>query len=200
MFRMLHDGDRACVTYLLADETSGEAVVIDPQADDLLLLQAVLAEGGMRPRWVLRTHVHDEAPRRERQALQALGGQILERMGAVGDRECLPFGHERLQVLHTPGHTDQGLSVLWRDRLFCGCLLSTTGCHMQARPQSPAALWDSVTQQVFTLPGETLVFSSRSAPGRIVNTVHEHRCHHPWFAGLGRDEFLALFDESLDVA
>jgi hypothetical protein len=55
----------------------------------------------------------------------------------------------------------------------------------------PEALWDSATRQVFTLPGETLLFCGHAAQGRAVSNVLEQRRWHPWLGGTTRDEFLA---------
>lgn len=191
-FRMLLDDDTGLVSYLLADLAAGEAVVIDPRGSDVPVLQAMLSEHRLRLRWVLRTHEHDaQLPTREVQALAALtarGAQPV--VHAVPASPVLPFGDEHLQAWATPGHTAGCLSFRWRDRLFCGGLLSADACPYQARPARAEALWDSVTQKVFTLPPETLLFSAHAPRGRAVSTVHEQRRWHPWFGGAGRDEFL----------
>jgi glyoxylase-like metal-dependent hydrolase (beta-lactamase superfamily II) len=103
----------------------------------------------------------------------------------------LPFGDELVRVLATPGHTATCVSFAWRDRLFCGGLLAVDACPHQRRPQAPEALWDSVTQRVFTLPDETLLFAGHERRARAVSTVLEQRRWHPFFAGQTRDAFLA---------
>ena len=75
------------------------------------------------------------------------------------------FGNELLQAIPTPGHTAGCLSFLWRDRLFCGGLLSVDTCPYQPRPVLPEALWDSATRHVFTLPDETLLFCGHTTRG-----------------------------------
>lgn len=192
LFRMLHDIGRGNLTYLLADEHNGDAVVIDPQSEDIPVLQAMLREHGLQLRWLLRTHEHDARRPGELLLLQeGLRGGLVQHHSTPEGGASLGFGQEQIRVLHTPGHTAHCLSFLWRDRLFCGGLLCTGGCHFQRQPQSPRALWDSVHREVFALPAETLVFSGHGAPGRMVNTVHEHRLYHPWFAGISRDQFLS---------
>ena len=51
-------------------------------------------------------------------------------------------------------------------------------------------LYDSVTQKLFTLPGETLVFPGHARRGRTVSTIAEERLHNPHFAGRTRDAFV----------
>lgn len=187
-FRILHNETDGALTYLLADLDAREAVLIDPHGRDFPVLSALLAERDLRLRWVLRTHEHDQ--------LQPLEPGLLARFGAPlvqgsPDSEVLPFGSEWVRVLPTPGHTTGCLSYAWRDRLFCGGLLAVDACPYQPKPAAPEALWDSVTQRVFTLPDETLLFAGHERHARAVSTVQEQRRWHPFFAGLSRDEYLA---------
>ncbi|WP_293633706.1 MBL fold metallo-hydrolase [Polaromonas sp.] len=195
-FRILHDEASGELTYLLADQDTREAVLVDPRGRDLPVLAALLAERELRLRWVLRTHQHDALHVREPAQLARLGAPLVQ--GAAGenlrlarDGDVLPFGHELIRVLATPGHTAGCLSFAWRDRLFCGGLLAVDACPHQPLPAQPEALWDSVTQRVFTLPDETLLFAGHERRARAVSTVLEQRRWHPFFAGLSRDEFLA---------
>jgi glyoxylase-like metal-dependent hydrolase (beta-lactamase superfamily II) len=189
-FRILHDETTGAVSYLLADLQAAEAVLVDPQAADVPVLAAMLAEHRLQLRWVLRTHEHDRVRPGEAQALAALQAPQVQHR-PPGAMPVLVFGHEHLQVLPTPGHTAQCLSFGWRDRVFCGGLFTVDDCPYQPRPALPDALWRSATQTVFALPAETLVFCGHARSGRAVSTVHELRRWHPWLGGTSRDEFLA---------
>lgn len=187
-FRILHDDTSGELTYLLADPDAREAVLVDPRGRDLPVLAALLAERELRLRWVLRTHHHDDGKPNESTLLARLGAPLVQ---GAPEGTVLPFGDELVRVLATPGHTTTCVSFAWRDRLFCGGLLAVDACPHQRRPQAPEALWDSVTQRVFTLPDETLLFSGHERRARAVSTVLEQRRWHPFFAGLTRDAFLA---------
>ena len=195
-FRILNDDTSGELTYLLADLSAREAVLIDPHARDLPVLAALLSERELRLRWVLRTHHHDNLQPKESQLLDRLGAPRIQGDAQGGtidlsEGSILPFGDELIHVTTTPGHTPACLSFGWRDRFFCGGLLAVTACPYQARPAAPEALWDSVTQKVFKLPDETLLFAGHERRARAVSTVLEQRRWHPFFAGLTRDEFLA---------
>ncbi|MCB1989437.1 MAG: hypothetical protein KDE69_14085 [Burkholderiaceae bacterium] len=196
LFRIMHDERSGDLTYLLADLDAREAVLVDPRRRDLAVLAALLAEQDLHLCQVLRTHEHDALFPGEFDALVRLGAPIVQgapRAGAQlpADGELLPFGNEHLRVLATPGHTRHCLSILWRDRLFCGGLLAVDACPHQPCPADPAALWDSVTRRVFTLADETLLFSGHEQRARAVSTVLEQRRWHPHFAQGSRDAFLA---------
>lgn len=190
-FRLLQDDPGGMVSYLLADLDAGEAVLVDPRGSDVAVLTAMLFEHRLRLRWVLRTHEHDAQQPGEAQALFSLGAPIVQHGTPEAARGLVEFGGEHLRVLATPGHTAGCLSYQWRDRLFCGGLLAADACPYQPRPALPEALWHSVTQRVFTLPAETLLFGSHARQGRVVSHVLEQRRWHPWFGRASRDEFLA---------
>jgi glyoxylase-like metal-dependent hydrolase (beta-lactamase superfamily II) len=194
-FRILNNEATGELTYLLADLDAREAVLVDPHSCDLAVLLAVLAERELGLRWVLRTHHHDAAQPHESDQLQRLGAPVIQgdALAAMGlaDGAMLPFGYEQIKVIRTPGHTRDCLSYSWRDRLFCGGLLTVTACQHQVRPLAPQELWESVTQRVFSLPDETLLFTAHEPRARAVSTVLEQRRWHPLFSCLTRDEFLA---------
>ena len=208
LFRILHDERLGELSYLLADPVAGEAVLIDPHSRDLPVLSAMLGESGLRLRWVLRTHGHDGAMPGEFDRLAALRVPVVQGLAREGawrpaPDERLPFGGDSVQVLQTPGHTAHCLSFAWRDRVFCGGLLAGLTCSHQPLPVDPGAMWDSVTQRLFTLPDETLLFSAHARRARAVGTVLEARRWHHWFARRSRDGFLshiARLQERADAA
>jgi len=195
-FRILNDEASGELTYLLADLSAREAVLIDPHGRDLPVLSALLSERELRLRWVLRTHHHDTIQPKEAALLGRLGaplvqGDALGKVAGLQESMMLVFGNELIHVQATPGHTPFCLSYGWRDRYFCGGLLAVTACPHQPRPAAPEALWDSVTQKIFSMPDETLLFAGHERRARAVSTVQEQRRWHPYFSGLTRDEFLA---------
>lgn len=202
-FRQFHDTTSAAMSYLIADSSTGVAVAIDPTPDPCqgLVLKALLAERGFSLALILLTHTHggvaDDFLAHYPGAGIVVGPQGLR--ASVGQQvrhgEVLGFGNEVIQVIATPGHTADSLSYLWRDRLFCGGLLAVDACPFQPRPALPEALWDSVVNDVFKRPAETLLFTGHAQRSRAVSNVLEQRRWHPWFGGATRDEFLARVHE-----
>jgi glyoxylase-like metal-dependent hydrolase (beta-lactamase superfamily II) len=204
-FRQLYDTRHGALTYVLGDTEQGEAIVIDPLAEDSLLLGAMLQEQGLRLRWILHTHLHHGLACNDLKTGHVYSRQITtelrpadvpEGIHLVDHNDQISFGQQSLRVIATPGHTPNSISFLWRDRLFCGDALHLGGCPPCNDPHSdPGAMYDSVTTQLLTLPGETLVFPGHDLEGRSVATIAEERRRNKAFSGRSRDAFMSFSPE-----
>lgn len=197
-FRIIEDSRCSALGYLLADLGRQAAVAIDPPPGQEALICALLDECGLRLQHVARTHVHrpDHAGCADLCSLTGAGCVAGAKAGlAAAARQlvhgdALLFGDEVLHVLATPGHTPGCISFRWRDRLFCGDVFDVDGCAVDGSESDPALLYDSLTQRIFTLPDETLVFPSHRIKGRAVSTVADERRRHARVMGGSREGFL----------
>lgn len=186
-FRMLHDDATGLLTYLLADLEAREAVLIDPRPADANVIHAMLAEHGLRAVATVETDAHP-AP-----AGTAGGPRPTVSWPAptpLRDGDLLTFGAQHLRCLATPGHTHQGRSYLWRDRLFCGGVLSPLLCPEAPGVEEPAQLWETLMARVLRHPPETLLFPGHSCAGWTVSNLLTQRMLHPWLGSASRDEAL----------
>jgi glyoxylase-like metal-dependent hydrolase (beta-lactamase superfamily II) len=199
LFRQLHDPSSRAFTYLLADEDARAAVAVDPgpQGVELPLL-GLTGELGLRLDYLLCTHVHDGATATIERLRERTGARIVAGVAAPIDADVrvrqgnvVTFGDESIRVLDTPGHTAADVSYLWRDRVFSGDALLVRGCGPTDLPGSDAgALYDSITQRLLVLPGDTLLFPAHETHHRSVSTIAEERHYNPCVAGRSRDEFI----------
>jgi glyoxylase-like metal-dependent hydrolase (beta-lactamase superfamily II) len=204
VFRQLHDLQERAYTYLLADEDSGAAVVVDPVPNGIVLpLLGLVDEFGLHLDFMLCTHLHEG----EQAPLEILRRRCGARLAASAHApiaadlvlrhgDTLEFGREVVKVLATPGHTPGCLSYLWRDRVFTGDALLIRGCGRTDLPNGDAGqLFDSITR-LLMLPGDTLLFPGHETHGRSVSTIAEEREHNPFVAGRSRDEFITFRSQS----
>ena len=208
-FRVLHNQASGFTSYLLGDATRNEAVLIDPRIDDVAVTRAILKDQRLRLSAILFSHDHglleDESSHNE----SSVNSAVLAAYGSVGDggvqrlngldTDLLTFGDEHLRIIKTPGHTLNCRSFLWRDRLFCGDVLTVDSCPHQPRPISADHLWNSVNQKIFTLPSEVLLFSGHTKQARFLSSVLEQRLWHPWFSSATRDIFLARVSDKSNI-
>ena len=168
LFRQLFDPETSTYTYLLADEETREAVLIDPVLEQLERDSSLLDELSLRLIAVLDTHVHADHVTAQGLLRRRFAAKTVlsERSGAVcadrlvkdGDR--IQFGRHALEVLETPGHTNGCLTYVCRDaRLaFTGDALLIRGCgRTDFQGGSSPTLFRSVREKVFALPDDTLI-------------------------------------------
>ncbi|MGH8619209.1 MAG: MBL fold metallo-hydrolase [Burkholderiales bacterium] len=202
-FKQLFDPDSSTYTYLIADDTTHEAVIIDPvfeQADrDLKLVR----EHGLKLKYTLETHVHADHVTGAQALKNATGAAtvVAADCNAPGydrllkDGDVILFGHEEITVIATPGHTPGSVSYLWRDRVFTGDALLIGGCgRTDFQGGSAGALWTSITEKLFALDEQTLVFPAHDYKGRRLSSIGEEKRFNARVAGKSRDEFIAIMD------
>jgi glyoxylase-like metal-dependent hydrolase (beta-lactamase superfamily II) len=194
LFRQLFDPETSTYTYLLADEATREAIVIDPVIDQIERDAQLIGELGLALGFALDTHVHADH-------VSALGA-LRERLGArtvmsaragvdcadvlVKDGDTLRFGSCGVEVRETPGHTGGCVSYVTLDRAmaFTGDALLIRGCgRTDFQGGDPAQLYRSVHDQLFTLPGATLIYPGHDYKGRTASSVDEERRHNPRLGG-----------------
>ena len=169
-------------SYLVGDEGSGRAVVIDPQRD----IGEYLADAerlGLQIELVLETHFHADFLSGHLELAEATGAEIALGevaaetaeipMRALAHRERISLGDVTLEIRHTPGHTPESISIVvfehaddevphgvfTGDTLFIGDvgrpdLLASIGFTAE---QLADMLYDSLHQQLMTHPPSTVV-------------------------------------------
>ncbi|MFY2558980.1 MBL fold metallo-hydrolase [Corallococcus terminator] len=215
LFRQLFDAESSTYTYLLADLATREAVLIDPVLEQAERDLRLLEELGLKLTVVLETHVHADhitasgllrARTGARVMSSARGAPCVDRMLVHGDR--VRVGELELSVLETPGHTDDSLSFLCDGRLFTGDALLVRGTgRTDFQNGDPGQLYDSITQEVFTLPDATELYPAHDYAGFTASSVGEEKRHNPRLAGKSREDFIRFMNErripppsKLDVA
>jgi hydroxyacylglutathione hydrolase len=192
--------------YVLGDEATKEAVVIDPGGDEAEILE-VLNYHQLKLKYVIDTHGHFDHVDANQPLKAATGAQIAiheadarmlaqpsaEAMFFTGNRlrlsqpdvllkenDILTFGPYRLKVLHTPGHTPGGISLLLEDHpyVYVGDLLFAGSIGRTDFPGGDYdALINAVRTKIFPLGDNYTVYPGHGP----VTTVAQERKYNPFF-------------------
>ncbi|MGK7931911.1 MAG: MBL fold metallo-hydrolase [Microcystaceae cyanobacterium] len=204
LFRQLFDQESSTYTYLIADEETKEALLVDTVLEKGEREVKLLEELGLTLRYTLETHIHAD---------HITGASYLKAktncINIVPDgakascadhfmqhNESLNLGSVQIKGIATPGHTDVDLTYLVNQtHLLTGDALFIRGCGRTDFQNGDAGkLFDSVTEHLFTLPDHTLVYPAHDYQGRTVSSIGEEKQYNPRFFGRTRQQFIELMN------
>lgn len=208
IFRQLFDATSSTYTYIVADETTGEAAVIDSVFEQHLRDAALIRELGLKPLFALDTHVHADHVTGAWLLKEAFGTQIMlsESSGASGaDRylkggETLAFGAHTLSVRSTPGHTNGCMTFVLDGGVmaFTGdALLIRSAGRTDFQQGDAAKLYASVRKEILSLPPQCLLYPAHDYSGRMVTTVAEEKKFNPRLGGDASEQDFVGFMSNL---
>ncbi len=206
LFRQLIDAQTSTYTYLLADLSTRDAVLIDPVKGQVSLYLKLLEELELRLSHALDTHVHADH-------VTALGmlrdlTHCRTYIGHEGSVSCsdesleegmlIPFGSYGLRVRYTPGHTDDShcfvLEGAPSKTVFTGDTLLIRGSgRTDFQNGSSSDLYNSLHNILLELDGDTQVYPGHDYQGMTVSSISEERHHNPRLQW-SKEEFIRQMD------
>jgi len=177
-----------CLSYLVGCERTGIAAVVDPKKDEAHRLLALAQSRGMRIRFAIDTHTHADHFTATRDLATSLDVPVVMHRGSVApfvdlrvdDGETLVVGDLRLELLHTPGHTNDSMSIRVGRHLLTGdtLLIQATG-RADLPTGDPEALYDSLFGVLARLPRDLSVFPAHDYRERSSSTLEAEFATNP---------------------
>ncbi len=205
----LFDTASSTYTYVLFDEASRQAIIIDPVDTQMQRDLAKLREYGLQLRYIVETHAHADHITSAGGLIEHTGAQAATPAGCgikpsaiqLEDGDVLHFGSQTLKALHTPGHTAGSMSYLWNGHVFTGDTLLIGGCgRTDFQSGSAQALHHSITHILFALPDTTTVWPGHDYKGQSRSTIGGEKRHNARINDLtlnrprSLDEFIQLMN------
>ena len=203
IFRQLFDSVSCTYSYLLAGRHSGEALIIDPVFDKVDHYIRLMRELDVKLVKAVDTHTHADhisglgALRDRTHCVTVMG----ERSGAdvvsmrVADGDRIDINGVDLEVIYTPGHTDDSYSFLMQDRVFTGDTLLIRGTgRTDFQNGDPRAQFELIFGRLLKLPDSTAVYPAHDYKGDTVSTIGEERAFNPRLQIKSVDEYIDLMN------
>ncbi len=207
IFRQIFDSVSSTYTYLLASRRGGEALIIDPVLDKVDRYIQLLQELDLKLVKAVDTHLHADhitglgALRDRTRCITVMGERSRVDVVSMRVTEGDPIEIEglALNVLYTPGHTDDSYSFLMADRVFTGDTLLIRGTGRTDFQNGNAGVqYDSIFGKLLKLPDETLVYPAHDYKGDTVSTIAEERAFNPRLQVGSKQQYVELMN-SLDL-
>jgi sulfur dioxygenase len=203
IFRQLFDSTSGTYTYLLASRHGGEALIIDPVLERVDRYLQLVRELDLKLVKAVDTHLHADhvtglgALRDRTHCITVMGEQtqadVVSMRVAEGDR--IRIEGLSLDVLYTPGHTDDSYSFMLADRVFTGDTLLIRGTgRTDFQNGDPRAQYDSIFNKLMKLPDETMVYPAHDYKGETVSTIGEEKLFNPRLKVKTIDEYVDLMN------
>jgi glyoxylase-like metal-dependent hydrolase (beta-lactamase superfamily II)/rhodanese-related sulfurtransferase len=201
IFRQLFDSVSGTYSYLMASRQGGEALIIDPVLEKVDRYLQLVKELDLKLVKAVDTHIHADhitglgALRDRTHCITVMGENakvdVVSMRVTEGDK--LTIEGLALDVLYTPGHTDDSYSFLMRDRVFTGDTLLIRGTgRTDFQNGSARAQYDSLFGKLLKLPEDTLVFPAHDYKGDTVSTIGEEKRYNPRLQVKSVDEYVDL--------
>jgi glyoxylase-like metal-dependent hydrolase (beta-lactamase superfamily II)/rhodanese-related sulfurtransferase len=189
-----------CFAYLIADADAREAALVDPRADRVEDYLRDLDARGMRLRIVIETHTHADHISGAAELRARTGAEVLisdratseVATGRLRDGDRVRVGRQEIQVVASPGHTDDSISLLVDGALLTGDALLVGGAgRTDFQNGSPEALYETLHRRFAGLPGDLTVYPGHDYTGRTHSTLAQERQTNALLRLIERDRFVS---------
>ncbi len=203
IFRQMFEPVSSTYSYLLAIRRGGEALIIDPVLEKVDRYLQLMRDLDLKLVKAVDTHLHADhitglgALRDRTHCITVMGEQSTVDVVSmrVADGDLLEIQGLALDVIYTPGHTDDSYSFLFGDRVFTGDTLLIRGTgRTDFQNGDPGAQYESLFGRLLKLPDDTLVYPAHDYKGDTVSTIGEERAHNPRLQVRSAQEYIDLMN------
>ncbi len=204
----LFDAPTGTYSYLLWDEKTRQAALIDSVIEQVERDTKLIKQLGLTLKYTLETHVHADHVTGSGLLRKEFNSAVMvhESSGLkcadkfLADEDILTLGEESIYVMYTPGHTDTCVSFHIDGAVFTGDALLIDGCgRTDFQAGDARKLYHSISEKLFALGDETLVYPGHDYLGLTASTIgHEKMFNSRLGNSRSEDDFIAIMD-ALDL-
>ena len=184
-------------SYIVEDESTHEAIVIDPSWD-LEKITKIINEQNLNPKYIVNTHWHDDHTRGNEELAKKLSVKIVQHSTSqlkndltVSDGDSIKFGCSELVVYHTPGHSKDSICLIGDGKNFSGDTLFVGNCGRIDLPGgSSRELYHSLFDIIANLSDELILYPGHDYGSSSTSTIGSEKRTNPVMQYISEDEFI----------
>ena len=194
-------GDMQNFTYLLEDEDSGEAIVIDPSWDLPDVLQTI-ERNNMKIKYIVNTHYHFDHTIGNDFMVKSTGAKIVQHKESalkndmkVYDGDKIKFGNSEVTVFHTPGHSKDSICLVGDEKIFSGDTLFVGNCGRIDLPGGNAReLYHSLFDVVCKMNENLVLYPGHNYGSSVTSTIGKEKKTNFVLQPRTEDEFVEFMN------
>jgi len=200
----LFDPATSTYSYLLWDEKTKQAALIDSVIQQFKRDAKFIRQLGLELKYTLETHIHADHVTASGLLRNKFGSLVAVHENSeadcadilLSDGDALKLGDETIDIIYTPGHTNTDISYRIGNAVFTGDALLINGCGRTDFQSGDAkTLYHSITQKLFTMNDETTVYPGHDYHGFTSTTIGREKIFNPRLGdNKSEKEFIAIMD------
>jgi len=197
-FKQVRPRESDNFSYVVGDKGSGLAAVVDPSFDPRLVLD-LLTENSLKLIYIINTHGHFDHTASNERLKSVTGAKIVahessdvRKDAAVKDGEIIKLDGVRIKVIHTPGHSPDGISLLVEDKiLMTGDTLFVGECGRTDIPGGdPGKLYESLFNKLMKLDDSVEVYPGHDYGAKPHSTIGYEKKNNYTLKPRSKEEFV----------
>ena len=178
-------GNMQNFSYIVEDEDTSEAIIIDPSWD-LIELEMVIKKNNLKIKYIVNTHHHFDHTLGNEAMVESTKAPIIQHESSelkhditVKDGDFIEFGNSKLKVLHTPGHSDDGICLVGGGNIFSGDTLFVGNCGRIDLPGGSASkLYHSLFDVLHSLDDNLVLYPGHNYGPSEVSTIGKEKMNN----------------------
>ena len=195
-------GNMQNFTYVVEDEETDEAIVIDPSWE-LEQIEQIIQRNNLKIKYVINTHHHFDHTLGNEGMVKLTNAKIIQHEKSelkhditVKDGDIIEFGNSKLTVLHTPGHSKDSMCLIGDGKIFSGDTLFVGNCGRIDLPGGSAKeLYHSLFDVLYSLNDDLILYCGHNYGNSLTSTIGKEKLANFVMQKRTEQEFLDMMGQ-----